>query len=354
MKSQPSFRSSFVAFISLALFSVNSTTAQGLLETSSVKPRPAVPPAFEQFLNAWRFDGSHWKSNAHWQPLAMLDAQFVPGWSGHALRMAGENPALLALRDVANNGTTNLLAGAGTIRFWFAPSWTSASAQGSGPGIEVRLLETGAWSAQAANSWCSLVIDADGDSIRLEVQGASGTETVLSAEIGWCAGEWHQVALATSAETGTVLFIDGQAVASGDAVDLLPANVSGAVRGFCLGSDMLGESLAQGEFDEIYTFAKVLTESEVAAEYQWNAGRAALGPIMPGGMTLSAVPSPEEGTNNNQNVVSLHAGEYGCALWLKVRTNTTNSVLLTLTNTTPGRTYKIWSKTNLSVSTWTR
>ena len=53
------------------------------------------------------------------------------------------------------------------------------------------------------------------------------------------------------------MYIDGIAVARGEALALEPLTKFDGVPGFCLGSDVHGGSLAQGQFDELYRFLDV-------------------------------------------------------------------------------------------------
>ncbi len=322
-------------------------------------PRLAFPPLPERELNAWRFDDAVWQTNTHTVPLALLNVAFVPSWSGYALRLSGSDPALAAFPASTASGQTNLLS-TGSVRFWFAPDWSSSAAGGDGPGLDAVLFETGAWSENSSYVRCSLQIDSDGDAIRFVLHGASGPETILSASVQWMASEWHQAALVSSA-TGTVLFLDGAAVASGDAVAWLPMPITGHVNGFSVGGDVSGASLAQGNFDELYTFGRALTESEVAAEYQRNGMQAALGPIDPNAM-FSSAPDPGSYTNgvsgatNSLSQTSMVAALYGCKLWLEITraTNSTTNMLVTLHNTVGGGSYNLWSKQQLiATQSWT-
>ncbi len=164
-----------------------------LREADSV-PRSPLPPWPENSLNAWRFNDSRWLTNPATQPL-IFDASVVSGWSGYALRMAGDGPAFLAIPEVSLSGKNNLAPnGPATIRFWFAPDWASARAGGNGPGEEVRLLETGAWSSKDAWAHGALTVEEDGGALRLDVGG----QTICRAAIQWSTGEWHQLALAVS------------------------------------------------------------------------------------------------------------------------------------------------------------
>src|SRR5262245_15061709 len=245
-------------------------------------PRPPLPPLPErQQLNAWGFDGTNWLSLADSAPLAFENVQLVESWSGYAARLAGSQPALLVLPEQTASGNVNLpMTGPRTVRFWFAPEWSNAGI-GTGPGAEARLLEVGAWSAQGAQGWWSLTINPAGTELRFLAHGSAATVEILRASIDWSAGEWHQVALTWSPQGQTLLYVNGQRVAEGAGVALEPLTPFAGVAGFCLGSDVQGSSLAQGQFEQLCTFSRVCTEQELARDFQFNAALATLGPITP-------------------------------------------------------------------------
>jgi hypothetical protein len=81
--------------------------------------------------------------------------------------------------------------------------------------------------------------------MRLVVQGAGGPVEILRVPMQWAAGEWHQVALIWSGKERVVLYLDGQAVAVGAGLDCNALNQLNGISGFCLGSDVGGNQLAQ-------------------------------------------------------------------------------------------------------------
>ena len=299
-------------------------------------------PLPEQELNAWHFDGEGWQKNPATAPRVLSRAKFVPSYSGFALRMSGSRRALVSFAATNKAGTPNLLD-SGTVRFWFSPNWSSSSLGGTGPGQRAVLFETGAWESDSSVVHCSLQIDADGNTIRFMVQGPGGLETILSWPVTWNQNTWHQVALVRTA-TGTVLYLDGSPVTNGRGGPWLPAPVGRRVNGFCIGSDTTRRALAQGDFEELYTFARALTAGQVAADYSRNSSAAAVGPVYPAARTSRPLLSPAPasalaGTN-------MAASLYGCTLWLEVNRSTNNKkiVWVTLHNTAPGRQYRLWSK----------
>ena len=151
-------------------------------------PRPPLPPYPERYQQAWRFDDPAWLIHGGWDALGFLNLELRESWSGYALDMSGPGPALLALAAKGADGQPNLPLETGTLRFYFAPDWSSAGL-GGGPGGEARLLELGAWSAQGQETFCWLGVDSVGSTIRLVVNGAGGPVEILRAPIQWAAGE---------------------------------------------------------------------------------------------------------------------------------------------------------------------
>jgi hypothetical protein len=159
MKSKPLFAPALVAAL-VVMFATQISYAAD----SWLLPRMFFPPLPEGELNAWRFDDAGWETNARTAPLALINADFAPSWSGYALRMAGTNSAIAAFSHTNFANGTNLMS-IGSVRFWFAGDWSSASAAGTGPGADAVLFETGAWASEDSYVRCSLQIDADGDAI---------------------------------------------------------------------------------------------------------------------------------------------------------------------------------------------
>jgi hypothetical protein len=163
----------------------------------------------------------------------------------------------------------------GAIRFWFKPYWSSAAiTNGTGPGVEARLLE---WivvgNNKAAISW-ALSINADGSKVSLREDPGGGDTVLLEADLAWRADQWHCLTLNYGPKE-TALLIDGVLVSTGSGV----ASVSPAAAGLIVGSTLLGANAAEGEFDELCTFARPLKEAEIDLHYQFLQPTAALGPI---------------------------------------------------------------------------
>jgi hypothetical protein len=178
-------------------------------------------------LGYWRFDDtSTWIGEQGQLPLVHPNITGVPSWNTNAVRISVSG-AVLSYRDVEANGCrANINLRNGTVRFWFRPEWSSASAGGIGPQTEARLIEVGA--RGTASGWFGLVIDPSGTNIWF------GTQTNLvvrpnSTIYGpgadfWCVsyntvvGErysWTKGAFATSVTCGATTLTDsGTFVAS--------------------------------------------------------------------------------------------------------------------------------------------
>ncbi len=323
-----------------------------IVESAVGLPRPPLPPIPEGTLSSQRFDDASLRPGT--EVLVNAGGRLVESWSGYALQMSDTEPALVAFAATSRKGKANLSTDEGAIRFWFAPHWESDK----GPGYEARLLEVGAWSATDNVSWWSLVVSADGSTIRLLAHDASPPLELLQARISWAAGAWHQVAFAWSPQ-GTVLFLDGKRVAEGPAVSLAPISKFEGRDGFCLGSDVQGRRLAQGEFDELYTFGHTLSEEDLLWNYYLNAPRAEMGPVSPEEEALwmeAAAAAAEESAQLSQTPSrpdgrdALLQSQGECASELQI-VRGTDSVDITIINATPGKVYDLYRTFHLEGNT---
>jgi len=244
------------------------------------RPRPPGPPYPEiGVLTSFRFDSTNLLADSK-SDLLLQHVALVESWSGYALSMEGKEPKLFAIPAVDGNGTTNLWTTAGTIRFWFKPSWSSISLGGNGPGVQARLFEAGAWSQTQSVGWWSLQLSQGGDDLSFVAGSQGECLDILKTAIHWKEGDWHQVAFSYSPE-GSWLFLDGELAAQGRPVALAPLEKFNGVFGLCLGSDAQGLNVAQGQFEEVTTFKTVQDAGHLAWNYSCLAGFAVLGPITP-------------------------------------------------------------------------
>ena len=248
-----------------------------VLVSAFARPRPALPPLPEFALNQWRFDQTNWWTAPRTAPSEMAKVALVDSWSGSAARLSPKG-GVLRFPAVNSAGKINLALEEGSVRFWFAPDWSSASRGGTGPGSWARLLDVGAWAADAGHGWWSLYFDPSGSNLLFSVQADGVGEDYLAAPIAWRSNEWHQITL-TYGPKFTALYLDGELAAAGPAIGLLPSSKSFVNTGFTVGSDTAGRSLAQGTFDELATFGFPLEGDYIRNNYLWAEPQAALGPI---------------------------------------------------------------------------
>jgi hypothetical protein len=97
------------------------------------RPRTPLPPWPERgFLASFRFDNPNLLNDPK-AGLLFQDVALAESWSGYALSLEGPAPKRFVIPAVDGTGKTNLPSTAGTIRFWFKPSWSSISMGGDGP-----------------------------------------------------------------------------------------------------------------------------------------------------------------------------------------------------------------------------
>ena len=184
-------------------------------------PRTPFPPLpeFSRVSFSERFD-AHYYAQAREAVIDLKEqGKLVESWSGYALQRSGEVvPFVIA---GVQDGRTNLFSN-GAVRMWVKPYWSSATTgEGKGLGREVVLMEMSVvGKGQSAVVW-SLRVSADGSVIYL----VGESDVLLKAEIGWRAGEWHQVVLNYS-EKGTALVVDGEFVAEGVGTLVVPSHVA--------------------------------------------------------------------------------------------------------------------------------
>ncbi len=259
-----------VLWLALASLTAWTTAAQA-------KPRPPLPPFPELAPLLFRadFDEPFWTRTVKPDALHPAYADLVESWSGYALRRAGQGVTPFLVSALDEFGRTNISTTVGAVRFWFKPDWQSASfAQGGGPGAEARLIEFSAVGNNDALPVWSLGVSLDGTTVVLTGAADDGPVTLLRAEINWPAGQWHLVTL-NYGPKGTTLSIDGELVAQGGGTLGVPA----AVGALSIGSTMTGDDPAQGEFDEVFAFARPLPAVFGQFYFSVSSQRAALGPV---------------------------------------------------------------------------
>jgi hypothetical protein len=85
-------------------------------------------------LDYWPFtDTNTWTTALGYAPVSYTNLGVSYLGAGTALVVDSTSPASVQFNTVESDGTTNLMEETGSWTFWIMPSWSSASAGGSGP-----------------------------------------------------------------------------------------------------------------------------------------------------------------------------------------------------------------------------
>jgi hypothetical protein len=219
-------------------------------------------------LETWSFtDSTGWTSDHGHAPGSFTNLANSYLGNGYSLVVDSNVTAWLQYNVVETNGAMNFAADAGTLMFWFAPSWSSTNAGGTGTGGFARLFEAGGYTPDASVGWWSLYTDDTGNNLFFSTQpndSSSNTVTYLSVPISWTTNYFHYLAL-TYCPTNTALYCDGLLVTNGAGLTVYP---SALTNGFFVGSDATGNLQAHGLFNSLATYNLPLEAKTIAQIYQ--------------------------------------------------------------------------------------
>jgi len=178
----------------------------------STNPNDANSYAAVQLANLTFDNTNTWVGVQGQLPIASLNVLGQPSPRTNAVSIYSTNGAYLTYRDVETNGLANFNCRRGTLRFWFKPDWSSASAGGSGPQANGQMFSLGSWTFEGTYGWWGLTLWPDGRNISFLTQGTQegdgyGTEHFAPA-INWYSNTWHQVVL-TYSTNATKIYLDG-------------------------------------------------------------------------------------------------------------------------------------------------
>jgi hypothetical protein len=324
------------------------------------KPRPPLPPLPERSTFFLRCDQTNWWGDLRPAPLVFDNIQLVESWSGYALYPSTKQASRLQYRLVekdaqTSRARTNLNVAVGSMRLWFSPTdWSSASLGGTGPGLFGRLIEVGTWTQDARYGWWSLYFADDGDSIHFSAQAKGEQADYLKAPIQLKAGAWHLITL-TYGPKFCAFYLDGELVAQGDGVTVLPDAKVQQAHGFCIGTDLLGGNAAGGALDEITIFDRQLSAEEIAHYYTNTRPIADLGPVTEAEeqqrlAQWAALKDARASGAGGQMLLGMEGfAQTGLRLLPPVfeTTNGTTNLWLTIAGGEPGARYDLFSTTNL-------
>jgi len=223
-------------------------------------------------LGSWNFDNTNWLGQAGQIPVTATNIQTVPDWGGSALHIGTNVPALLAYHVVETNISitiTNLVQSnymanvtfpAGTIRLWFKPDWSSASAGGGGPGASAALITVGSHSGDLTSDFWGLEFSSNGNTLRFSSEGGGQQYIYCDAPISLSSNQWYQIVLAYNTNSSAI-YTNGQPVATGSGVAEHPVQVLGLTMN--VGSTADGSDQAFGIFDNLETFNYAMGSSGV-------------------------------------------------------------------------------------------
>ena len=281
------------------------------VSTPDTEPWPTT--VVPQVLGAWSFDNAELSSSFSDGPRTVLNVYRIPTDVGMALRVHDANAASIRFSVRQSNTNGDFSVRHGTASFWFRPAWSSGT--DSAPSAPTPLLEVGANRIDRVG-WWALQLTPGGRELYFLTQAGGVESMLLRTSIQWSANTWYHLALTWSL-TGSVLWINGQPVATGLGVTRWPALAERERWGWGLGSDASGSLQAHGDFDTLVTFNYPLSANAVAA--------LARSPRMP---------SPEE-------FVGL-----GTGLWIQLR-RTDSMASGWLQGTEAGLTYEIFTAPQL-------
>jgi hypothetical protein len=218
-------------------------------------------------LGRWTFDQTNsWAGEQGQAPLSAAYIWGTPSARSNAVVIYHTNGAYLKYRDVEADGQANFNCQRGTVRYWFKPAWSSASAGGAGPQTGGPLFSLGNWTPGAIYGWWGISVGSGGNNLSFHTQGTGegGVGTVHGAPaISWQSNTWHQVAV-TYSGSGTKMYLDGVLAATGVGITNYP-NAANRAGGFTLAWP--GAQQCEGQFEDLETYNYELGAVEILANY---------------------------------------------------------------------------------------
>jgi len=323
-------------------------------------------------LDSWSFyDNINWTSDWGYAPASFTNLNFSMLGNGASLVVDTNVPAWLQYRVYEADGTTNLTVDAGSVTFWFAPSWSSANDTngGFGPQEYGRLLEVGGYTPDSSFGWWSIYTDDVGENLCFSAQTndlSSSVATYLSVPICWTTNYFHFIALTYSA-TNTALYLDGVLATNGPPLTVYPGP-DVLANGFFVGSDSNGVLQAHGLFNSLRTYNYVLSTNAIQSQFTSGIGAYVINPFNIAYMSMPSAPSgPSSLTNfyraitGSGNLQSLGAASTcitGSNVWITnivvsatgSGTNMTMTVTFTIEGGADGALYDVFANSILDFS----
>ena len=286
-------------------------------------------------LDSWSFDNhTNWTSTKGYAPASFTNLAYSYLGDGNSLVVDSNLPAWLRYNVVETNGATNLTVKIGTVMFWFASSWSSTNAGGTGPGEYGRLFEAGNYTTNSTFGWWSLYVDPAGANIYFSAQTNDSSSTYtnyLSAPIAWKTNYFHFVALTYSA-TNTLLYLDGALATNGPPVTIYPGQ-NALTNGFFIGSDTNGNYQAQGLFNSVATYNVPMDASTIQQIFNAQYNYCMINPVNSAMWRLSSASSSPSFTGTSYSAIT-GAGDLQWDSYASTCVNGTNATQVWFTNIT--------------------
>jgi hypothetical protein len=291
-------------------------------------------------LDSWAFsqNNTNWTSNKGYAPVSFTNLAYSPLGDWESLVVNSTNPAWLQYNVKETNGATNLTVDAGSVMFWFAPSWSGTNQGGTGPGEYGRLLEAGAYTTNSSFGWWSLYVDPAGANLYFSAQtnDSSGTVTTyLVVPIAWTTNYFHFVAL-TYCATNTALYLDGVLATNGPPLTVYPGQ-DVLANGFFIGSDSNGIYQAQGLFNNVVTYNVPLDAGTIQSTFNQEYGVYTINPYNTAMVKMISADSSPSFTANSYSAITgagylqwvanadVPYGSNACDVWITSTMATTPS-----------------------------
>ncbi len=281
-------------------------------------------------LDSWSFsDHTNWTSDAGYAPVSFTNLNYSHLGNGSSLVVDTNVPAWLQYNVWESDGTTNLTVDNGTVMFWFAANWNSASDTngGFGPGDYGRLLEVGNYTDDSSYGWWSIFVDTGGTNLYFAAQTndlSSSMTVYLSTPIDWTTNYFHFVAV-TYSPTNTALYLDGAFVTNGPGMTVFPGPEV-LTNGFYIGSDASGTNQSHGLFNTVQTYNYPLSSNDVQYLFNYYYTYYEISPWNQAMFNMISEPSNPSGSQNYYDAIT---GQGGLQLVSSVSAITSTNIWIT-------------------------
>jgi hypothetical protein len=252
----------FVGYTGLTSLTVDSDDdgRTDLLETYVDGTNPNAGLDQKQMRLAFmRFNDASFMGEQGQIPTATNGISQVSSWSDKAVYIPATTSAALTYRDIELSGSANFTPSYGSVRFWFKRGWaTNSNPPSLGSFVYVGSPTGGRWELRYDGSSSNLVL----------VTGGSGTLiTNFTHSQNFRPDKWYQIVV-TYDTRATRLFVDGAAaVTTGLPIDYVPSS-SERANGLVIGNKTGGGQAINGYFEELETFTRVLSETEISESFE--------------------------------------------------------------------------------------